>query len=95
MPLDETEIRRVAALARLRLGEDEVARLTGDLGRILGYVGKLGELDTSAVEPTSHVVAMSTPYREDAVTTGGDPDSAIANAPRRDDHYFVVPRIIE
>ncbi len=95
MPLDENEIRRVAVLARLHLGEDEVARLTGDLGRILGFVGKLAELDTSDIEPTSHVVAMSTPYREDEVTTGGDPDSAITNAPRRDGHYFVVPRIIE
>lgn len=95
MPLDEAEIRRVATLARLRLDDDEVARLTGDLGRILGFVGKLEELDTRAIEPTSHVVAMGTPYREDAVTTGNDPDSAMANAPRRDDHYFVVPRIIE
>ena len=93
--MDEAEIRRVGALARLRLGEEEVARLSDDLGRILGYIDKLGELDTSSVEPTSHVVAMSTPYREDAVTTGGNPDAAIANAPRRDDHYFVVPRIIE
>ncbi|HYC00691.1 MAG TPA: Asp-tRNA(Asn)/Glu-tRNA(Gln) amidotransferase subunit GatC [Candidatus Limnocylindrales bacterium] len=95
MSITRADIERVAVLARLHLTGEEVDRLTTDLGRILEYVGKLGELDTTHVEPTSSVVAMSTPFREDAVTTGGDPDSAVANAPRRDDHYFVVPRIIE
>ncbi|HYC54344.1 MAG TPA: Asp-tRNA(Asn)/Glu-tRNA(Gln) amidotransferase subunit GatC [Candidatus Binatia bacterium] len=95
MPITRADIERVASLARLHLTGEEVDRLTSDLRRILEYVGKLGELDTSRVEPTSSVVAMSTPFRDDAVTTGGDPASAMANAPRRDEHYFVVPRIIE
>jgi aspartyl-tRNA(Asn)/glutamyl-tRNA(Gln) amidotransferase subunit C len=95
MAISRADIERVASLARLHLTGEEVEHLASDLSRILEYVGKLGELDTAHVEPTSSVVAMSTPFREDVVSTGGDPEAAVANAPRKDEHYFVVPRIIE
>jgi aspartyl-tRNA(Asn)/glutamyl-tRNA(Gln) amidotransferase subunit C len=98
MAIREEEVRRVATLARLRLNDDEARTLTADLGRILDYVDKLAELDTSAVEPTSHVVAVEAPFREDRVS--GRPEDiaaeeAVANAPRRDGHFFAVPPIIE
>jgi aspartyl-tRNA(Asn)/glutamyl-tRNA(Gln) amidotransferase subunit C len=96
--IDHAEVRRVAALARLHLSDEETASLTTDLGRILGYVGKLSELDTSSIEPTSHVVEFAAPLREDAVTSGGSTEAAeaaVAGAPRRDGTYFVVPRILE
>ena len=69
--------------------------MTADLVRILGYVEKLGELDTSGVEPTSHVVAMSAPLRADVVTSQPQVSEGLANAPVRDDGFFVVPAIIE
>ena len=93
--LSREEIVHVAALARLDLSEHELATLPEDLSSILTYVEKLAELDTKDVPPTSHVVAMETPFREDEVTNGADPDAALANAPRRDDNFFVVPAIIE
>ncbi|HEY2773418.1 MAG TPA: Asp-tRNA(Asn)/Glu-tRNA(Gln) amidotransferase subunit GatC [Candidatus Binatia bacterium] len=98
MAIREEDVARVATLARLRLHGDEVRRLTEDLGRILDYVDKLAELDTSGVEPTSHVVAVSAPYRDDR-SPERDADTvaeeAVRNAPRRDGHFFAVPPIIE
>jgi len=93
--LSREEVVHVAALARLDLSEHELATLPEDLSSILTYVEKLGELDTKGVEPTSHVVAMETPFREDAVTNEPNPEAALANAPRRDGNFFVVPAIIE
>jgi aspartyl-tRNA(Asn)/glutamyl-tRNA(Gln) amidotransferase subunit C len=98
MAIGEDDVRRVATLARLRLGEDEIASLTADLGRILDYVDKLAELDTSNVEPTSHVVAVTEPYRaDDPPQRDGTAaaEDAVRNAPRRDGHFFAVPPIIE
>jgi len=66
-----------------------------DIARILDYVAKLDELDTGAVEPTSHVVAVAAPLRADVVTSKPAVADALANAPQRDDGYFVVPAIIE
>jgi aspartyl-tRNA(Asn)/glutamyl-tRNA(Gln) amidotransferase subunit C len=93
--LTAEQVRHVAALARLTLGAEETERMTADLVRILGYVEKLGELDTSGVEPTSHVVAMSAPLRADVVTSTPQVAEGLANAPVHDDGYFVVPAIIE
>jgi len=98
MSITQDQVRRVATLARLRLGDDETRTLTEDLGRILAYVDKLAELDTSAVEPTSHVVAVEAPYREDEIPArDGEAaaEAAVANAPRKDGHFFAVPPIIE
>jgi aspartyl-tRNA(Asn)/glutamyl-tRNA(Gln) amidotransferase subunit C len=95
MKLSRDEVLHVAGLARLELSEHEIESLRQDLSSILTYVEKLSELDTSAVTPTSHVVAMRTPYREDEVTNAPDTEAALANAPRRDGAFFVVPAIIE
>jgi len=98
MPITQDQVRRVATLARLKLGDEETRTLTEDLGRILAYVDKLAELDTSNVEPTSHVVAVEAPYREDQLAErDGEAaaEAAVANAPRRDGHFFAVPPIIE
>lgn len=95
MELSEAEVRHVAALARLDLSDDEVQSLAKDMNQILGYVAKLGELDTSDVVPTTHVVDMSTPYRDDVVSCTPSPADAMANAPKAEDNQFVVPSIIE
>jgi len=95
MELSEAEVRHVAALARLELSDDEVHSLAKDMNQILGYVAKLNELDTDGVEPTTHVVDMSTPYRDDEVSRTPAPQDAMANAPKAENNYFVVPSIIE
>lgn len=89
------QVRHVARLARLELSEAEEVRLQGDLNNILGYVEKLNELDTSAVEPTAQVGEAGTPMREDEVTNCPAPDEILANAPAREGYFFRVPKIIE
>ncbi len=95
MDLTDADVRKVAALARLGLTDAEVAALRGDLNGILDYVAKLSELDTDDVEPTSHVVAIASALRPDEVTSRPAPEDAVANAPRREETFFVVPSIIE
>jgi aspartyl-tRNA(Asn)/glutamyl-tRNA(Gln) amidotransferase subunit C len=96
MALSPEEVRRIAALARLRLLPPEEARLAGELSAILEYVRQLEELDVSGVEPMTHALASGeTPWRQDEVRPGLTPDEALANAPARDGTCFQVPRIIE
>ncbi len=89
------EIRHVAVLARLALDPAEEEAMTTTLDAILTYVEKLGELDTSAVEPTAHVLDLTPPWRDDVVTNGPDSEALLANAPARDGDFFRVPKIIE
>jgi aspartyl-tRNA(Asn)/glutamyl-tRNA(Gln) amidotransferase subunit C len=96
MALSREEVRRIAALARLRLSSGEEERLAGELSAILDYVRQLEELDVSGVEPMTHALAAGeTPFREDAVVPGLSPEEALANAPARSGTCFQVPRIIE
>jgi aspartyl-tRNA(Asn)/glutamyl-tRNA(Gln) amidotransferase subunit C len=88
------EVREIAVLARLRLTDEEVARMTQDLAAILGYVAALGELDTSAVEPMTHAVPFDCPVRPDEVGAPLSLEEALAGSPRREGHYFRVPRVV-
>jgi aspartyl-tRNA(Asn)/glutamyl-tRNA(Gln) amidotransferase subunit C len=88
------EVRELALLARLALTEQEVARMTGDLGAILTYVDALRELDTTGVEPMTHAVPFDCPLREDQIAPSLPIDEALANAPRREASFFQVPRIV-
>jgi aspartyl-tRNA(Asn)/glutamyl-tRNA(Gln) amidotransferase subunit C len=93
--LTKEEVAEIAFLARLRLGEDEAERLRGDLSKILHYVEELRALDTGGVEPMTHAVPMDCPLREDAVTPSLSADEALAEAPEREEDYFVVPRVVD
>jgi aspartyl-tRNA(Asn)/glutamyl-tRNA(Gln) amidotransferase subunit C len=93
--ISRDEIRHVAVLARLALDPAEEEAMTTTLDAILTYVEKLGELDTSAVEPTAHVLDVAPPWREDIVTNAPNSDALLANAPARDGDFFRVPKIIE
>ncbi len=93
--LTREEVAEIAFLARLRLGEDEAERLRGELSKILDYVEELRELDTGGVEPMTHAVPMDCPLREDVVTPPLSADEALAEAPEREDDYFVVPRVVD
>ncbi len=95
MKISQAEVRRVATLARVELDDDELESVGRDLNRILDYVAKLDELDTSTVEPTTQVVDFAAPMRTDEVTSKPAPEDAVANAPRSDKNFFVVPSIIE
>ncbi|MBI3994794.1 MAG: Asp-tRNA(Asn)/Glu-tRNA(Gln) amidotransferase subunit GatC [Nitrospirae bacterium] len=95
MKLSKEEVEHVAKLARLAVSEDEKEAFSRQLSEILTYVGKLNELDTSKVEPTSHVLDLSNVFRDDVVRESLPPVEALANAPDHDNNHFRVPKIIE
>jgi len=95
MSVDRATVRRIARLARIAIADEEVARLETELSGILDWVAQLDELDTSNVEPMTRVEAMTMKKREDVVTDGFCADDIVKNAPQVDDHYFVVPKIVE
>ena len=91
---DET-IEYVGILAKLELSPEEKEEAKKDMGRMLDYIDKLNELDTSSVEPMSHVFPVSNVFREDVVTNGDDRDNILKNAPEERDGAFVVPKTFE
>ena len=95
MSVDAETVRRVAHLARIAVADEEVVPLQGELNAILAFVEQLGEIDVDGVEPMTSVTPMAMKTREDKVTDGGVPDAIIANAPAREDHFFLVPRVVE
>lgn len=82
-------------LGRLKLSEEEAEQYTTQLNDILQFVEKLNELDTEAVEPTSHVLPMQNVLREDEVRPSLERDKALANAPEQQDGMFRVPAVFE
>jgi len=94
MKISREEVRHVADLARLELPEDRLELFTNQMNAILAYVDKLNELDTSRVEPTSHVVEMKNAFRDDEVLPSLPSERALANAPQQERSSFVVPRIL-
>lgn len=95
MALTPEDVRHVALLARLSLSPEEEARFGQQLGRILDYVDRLGEVDVSGVEPMAHPVPMAQPERPDVARAGLSPEEALAQAPQPVAGGFGVPRIIE
>jgi aspartyl-tRNA(Asn)/glutamyl-tRNA(Gln) amidotransferase subunit C len=93
--LGEDDVRNVARLARLELRPDEIVRMASELSAIVGYVQKLGELDTSEVPPTAHVRLARAPLRGDAPRPGLSHDEALAEAPRVAHDGFAVPAFVD
>ena len=88
------EVRTIAALARLRLSEAEIERMTHELDAILEYIDTVRNLDTGDTEPMTHAVPFDCPLREDEPKPSLSVDEALRNAPRRRDAFFEVPRIV-
>ena len=91
---DET-IEYVGILAKLELSEEEKEKAKKDMGSMLDYIDKLNELDTTGVEPMSHVFPVQNVFREDVVTNGDDRDNMLKNAPEEKDGSFVVPKTVD
>lgn len=95
MSLEPATVRRIAKLARIRLAEEEVPRLQGELNAILGYVEQLAAVDVEGIQPLSGGAQMALRLREDAVNDGGKPEAILANAPARAGGFFTVPKVVE
>jgi aspartyl-tRNA(Asn)/glutamyl-tRNA(Gln) amidotransferase subunit C len=95
MKITVNDVEKVAGLARLSFADDEKELFAKQMSGILEYVEKLNELDTSGVEPTSHVLPIKNVFREDVVKPSSSPDEILANAPDRSGDFYRVPKIIE
>ena len=105
MSLDKDTVARIARLARLKVPEDELAPLAGELSGILSWIEQLNEVDTANIEPLASVSDVTLPMREDKVTDGGIAEKVLANAPggavyidpndRHAGGFFTVPKVVE
>lgn len=95
MGITVQDVEHVANLARLNLSAEEKERYAGQLDAILKYADKLNELDTTDIEPTSHVLPLANVMREDEVRPSWPIEQVLANAPDEEDGHFKVPAVLE
>ena len=95
MKVDEKEVRKIAKLARINVSNEEVKNLEQELTSILDWIEQLNEVNTDNVEPLTSVVETTMKQRDDLVNKGGHPDVIVANAPLSEDHFFMVPKVVE
>jgi len=100
MSVDTATVAKIASLARLKLGEDEIAAMVPELNGILAWVEQLGEVDVTGVEPMTAVIENTLRLRTDEIdadplTGGGKRDDVLANAPAAEHGFFGVPKVIE
>ncbi len=95
MSVDQTTVRRVARLARIKVQDADVPRLADELNVILSFVEQLNEVDVSGVEPMTSVVATTMRLRKDEVTDGHYAKDVTRNAPASEDDFFMVPKVVE
>jgi aspartyl-tRNA(Asn)/glutamyl-tRNA(Gln) amidotransferase subunit C len=95
LSVDASTVRRIAHLARIAVAEEEIEPLRDELNAILAFVEQLAEVNVDDVEPMTSVIPMRMKKREDKVTDGGIADDIVRNAPASEDHFFLVPKVVE
>ncbi|MFO0867478.1 MAG: Asp-tRNA(Asn)/Glu-tRNA(Gln) amidotransferase subunit GatC [Pirellulales bacterium] len=94
MSLSRADVEKVSLLARLRLTDAELDRLTTELGQIVHFVEQLNQLDTTGVPPLAHPLDVTNVFAEDGVRPSLDRELALSNAPKRDDECYRVPAVL-
>jgi aspartyl-tRNA(Asn)/glutamyl-tRNA(Gln) amidotransferase subunit C len=94
MKISPEEVKKIARLASLTLSEEEIRKYSRQLGQILEYMELLNELDTSNVEPLSHVLETVNMWRDDEPESGLSREDVLKNAPNHDGIYFKVPKVL-
>lgn len=95
MSVTKDDVRKVARLSRIAVPEDKIEGLVDELNGIMGWIEQLNEVDVEGVEPLTSVVEASLPMRQDEISDGNRRDEVLANAPKSDEGFFVVPRSVE
>jgi aspartyl-tRNA(Asn)/glutamyl-tRNA(Gln) amidotransferase subunit C len=95
MSVDAETVRRIAHLARIAVPENEIEHLQGELNAMLAFVEQLQEVNVAGVEPMTSVTPMAMKKRADVVTDGGIAENIVKNAPATEDHFFLVPKVVE
>ncbi len=94
MAITRAEVEKIALLSRLVLSDEELDRMTSQMSEILGYIDLLSEVDTAQVEPMAHAVEVANAFRDDIVRPSLERESALANAPHRDQECYLVPAVL-
>ena len=94
MSLTRADVEKVSLLGRLLLSEAELDTMTAQLGRVVGYVEQLNEVQTEDVRPMAHALDMHNMFREDTLGQSLPRDAALANAPKRDSECYRVPAVL-
>jgi aspartyl-tRNA(Asn)/glutamyl-tRNA(Gln) amidotransferase subunit C len=95
MSVDAATVRRIAHLARIAVTDAEVPHLQGELNAMLAFVEQLSEVDVEGVEPMTSVTPMQMKKRVDVVNDGEIAEAVVANAPATEDHFYLVPKVVE
>ena len=99
MSIDKDTVRKTARLARIAIPEERLEPMATEISGILGWIEQLNEVDIEGVEAMTSTVDVSLPLRADKLqegpTGGGQADNVVANAPKTEDHFFVVPKVVE
>ena len=95
MSVDQATVRRIAHLARIAVKDDELPHLAQEINAILTFVEELNAIDVTGVEPMTSVIPMQMKMRDDVVTDHAGADAVVANAPASEDHFFMVPKVVE
>jgi aspartyl-tRNA(Asn)/glutamyl-tRNA(Gln) amidotransferase subunit C len=95
MSVDALTVRRIAHLARIAVKESEVPHLQGELNAILAFVEQLSEVNVEGVEPMTSVIPIEMKKRPDVVNDGDIADDIVRNAPETQNHFFLVPKVVE
>jgi aspartyl-tRNA(Asn)/glutamyl-tRNA(Gln) amidotransferase subunit C len=95
MSVDAATVRRIAHLARIAVAESEVPHLQGELNAMLAFVEQLSEVNVEGIEPMTSVMPMEMKKRPDVVDDGEIADDIVRNAPETQDHFFLVPKVVE
>ena len=95
MSVDSATVRRIAHLARIKVVEADVPDLQNELNAILAFVEELASVDVEGVEPMTSVMPMEMKKRQDVVNDGDIADDVFANAPAAENHFFLVPKVVE
>jgi aspartyl-tRNA(Asn)/glutamyl-tRNA(Gln) amidotransferase subunit C len=95
MSVDAATVRRIAQLARIAVKDEEVSHLQSELNAMLAFVEQLSEVDVEGVEPMTSVTPMDMKKRRDVVNDGEIADLIVENAPVTEDHFFLVPKVVE
>ena len=93
--VDAQTVRKITKLARLHLEDEQCATMADELNGILAWIEQLQEVDVEGVAPMTSAVDVEAPMRADEITDGGVREKVLANAPKSEDGFYVVPRSVE
>jgi aspartyl-tRNA(Asn)/glutamyl-tRNA(Gln) amidotransferase subunit C len=95
MALDQETVRHIAALARIKVPQENLTPLAGELNNIIGWIEQLSEVDTDGVAPMTSVVETVAPLRDDVVTDADQVEQVLQNAPQAEEAFYTVPKVVE